>query len=116
MELRPACASDLPYVADLARAMLDDELFAYICPYRHSRFPDFRDAFLRRLKRRLVTPGFVMIVADQRPRHSNGGELIRGYGLWGRMEAEKMRSAGSSRTMAGGMGDHPQRAFLEVRD
>jgi hypothetical protein len=39
MELRLACAADLPYVADLvadlvARATLDDEDFAYICPFR----------------------------------------------------------------------------------
>jgi hypothetical protein len=116
MELRPACASDLPYVADLAaRAMLDDELFAYICPYRHSRFPDFRDAFLRRLKRRLVTPGFVMIVADQRPRHSNGGELIRGYGLWGRMGSGEDAQRWQQQNDGWWHGDHP-RASLDVRD
>lgn len=42
--------------------MADDELFAYVCPYRHSRYADFRDAF-RRLKRRLAPPRFVTIVA-----------------------------------------------------
>ncbi|KAJ5130002.1 uncharacterized protein N7515_006041 [Penicillium bovifimosum] len=62
--LRPACAQDLPALADLAaQAMLEDELFAHICPHRYEHYSDFRYGFLRRLKKRLVTPGYVMIVA-----------------------------------------------------
>lgn len=81
-------------------ATVDDELFAYICPYRHSRYADSRDAF-RRLKRRLATPRFVTIVAvDQPTRHSNHGALIHAYAPWGRMGSGEV-GVSSSRTMAG---------------
>lgn len=88
--LRRARPQDLPEVADLAaRAMLDDELFAYLCPRRHQNYADFRHAFLRRFKSRLVTPGFLVIVAvDRAPPQghaSGGGEQIRGYGVWERL-------------------------------
>lgn len=90
--LRLARLQDLPEVADLAaRAMVDDELFAYLCPRRHQYYADFRQAFLRRFKSRLATPGFVVIVAvDRAPQgHSSSGgeqiEQIRGYGVWERL-------------------------------
>ncbi|KAJ5152614.1 GNAT family acetyltransferase [Penicillium canariense] len=87
--LRPICREDLPFVADVAaQAMLEDELFAYLCPHRHTHYADFRLAFLRRLKRRMVTPGCVMVVAVEQtePEHElNGGARIRGYAAWERM-------------------------------
>lgn len=88
--LRPARSQDLSDLAELAiRAMLDDELFAYICPRRHQYYADFRHAFLRRFKSRSVTPGFVVIVAvDRAPPQghaSSGGERIRGYSVWERL-------------------------------
>ena len=84
VHLRPACAQDLPDIADLAaQAMLEDELFSHLCPHRYENYPDFRYAFLRRLKKRLVTPGYVMIVAVENE-GSVAGELIRGYAVWKR--------------------------------
>lgn len=85
MRLRPACSQDLPSIADLAaQAMLEDELFTHLCPHRYEHYPSFRYGFLRRLKKRLVTPGHVMMVAVE-----NGtlgaGELIRGYAVWERI-------------------------------
>lgn len=82
VHLRPACAQDLPGIADLAaRAMLEDELFAYLCPGRYEHYSHFRYAFLRRLKTRLVTPRYVMIVAVE---NEGSGESICGYALWNR--------------------------------
>ncbi|KAJ5344345.1 GNAT family acetyltransferase [Penicillium brevicompactum] len=76
VHLRPACAQDLPGIADLAaRAMLEDELFAYLCPGRYEHYSHFRYAFLRRLKTRLVTPRYVMIVAVE---NEGSGESICG--------------------------------------
>jgi hypothetical protein len=64
--------------------MLEDELFSHLCPHRYEHYPDFRYAFLRRLKKRLVTPGYVMIVAVENEEIVSGG-LIRGYALWERI-------------------------------
>jgi hypothetical protein len=63
--------------------MLEDELFSHLCPHRYKHYPDFRYAFLRRLKKRLVTPGYVMIVAVEKEGFV-GGELICGYAVWER--------------------------------
>ncbi|KAJ5691815.1 GNAT family acetyltransferase [Penicillium macrosclerotiorum] len=88
--LRPARLEDLPFVADLAaEAMVEDELFAYLCPHRHEHYADFRLAFLRRLKTRLVTPGFAVMVAVEPCERQQGGlygeKQIRGYAVWERM-------------------------------
>lgn len=83
VHLRPACTQDLPSVADLAaQAMLEDELFVYLCPRRHEHYSDFRYGFVRRLKRRLVTPGYIMIVAVE---NEGTGALIRGFAVWERI-------------------------------
>ncbi|KAJ5109888.1 GNAT family acetyltransferase [Penicillium argentinense] len=81
--LRYAKSADLPALADIAaQAMLNDELFVYLCPYRHEHHADFRAAFLRRLKMRLHTPDCVMIVAvepecsgDEETEHVRGNKL-----------------------------------------
>jgi hypothetical protein len=80
VRLRPARAQDLPEIANIiAQAMLEDELFTWMCPGRHEYYADFRYGFLRRLKTRFVTPGYVMIVAVE---HSGDREEIRGYSGW----------------------------------
>lgn len=83
IRLRPARAQDLPDIANLvAQAMLEDELFTWMCPGRHEHYADFRYSFLRRLKTRFVTLGYVMVVAVE---NSGDREQIRGYSGWERL-------------------------------
>ncbi|KAJ5641721.1 GNAT family acetyltransferase [Penicillium lividum] len=83
IHLRPARAQDLPHIADLlAQAMLDDELFTWMHPGRHEYYADFRYSFLRRLKIRFVTSGYINIVAVE---YSGDREQIRGYSGWKRV-------------------------------
>ena len=103
VHLRPARAQDLPDIADLAaRAMLEDELFAFLCPRRHEHFSDFRYAFLHRLKKRLVTPQYVMIVAVE---NEGSGESITGYAVWNRNGTGANALRWQNDTWA--HGDHP---------
>lgn len=83
VRLRPARAQDLPDIAGLiAQAMLEDELYTWLCPGRYEHYADFRNAFLRRLKKRFVTVGYVMVVAVE---NSGNGEKICGYSVWERL-------------------------------
>ncbi|KAJ5979813.1 GNAT family acetyltransferase [Penicillium waksmanii] len=95
IHIRPATPNDLPFIADIAaQAMLHDELFIHLCPHRHTYYADFRTAFLRRLKIRLYTPGYVMLVAVESKSESESGdhgardrdrdERVRGYAVWSR--------------------------------
>jgi hypothetical protein len=90
MCIRRATPNDLPSLADIAaQAMLHDELFIHLCPHRHTYYADFRSAFLRRLRMRLHTPGYVMLVAVESGSESehNGDlrdERVRGYAVWSR--------------------------------
>lgn len=102
MQLRLACARDAPVVADLAaRAMLEDELCAYLCPRRVQYYVDFCQGYLRRLQARLVTPGFVMVVAV------NGLKEICGYCLWERLGSGAAAVHWQRRNGGWWTGDHP---------
>ncbi|KAE8343065.1 hypothetical protein BDV24DRAFT_161883 [Aspergillus arachidicola] len=64
IHLRPAVSQDLPSIAEVAaQSMLDDELFAFLCPRRREFYSDYRQSFLRRLRAKLKSPGWVVIVA-----------------------------------------------------
>ncbi|PGH21464.1 hypothetical protein AJ80_03255 [Polytolypa hystricis UAMH7299] len=89
MHIRSLTSSDIPYTATLSadNALLDDELFAYICPHRQNHYPSFRAGFVRRAKIYLSTPGFVSYVAvtddgDGGP-GVKGGEVV-GVARWER--------------------------------
>ena len=89
MHIRPLEPADLPRTADiLAVAMLDDELFEYLCPARKEHYSDFRNFFLRRQKLRLSTPGWVLRVAVTDAgdwcAEDEGGRIV-GYAAWERM-------------------------------
>ncbi|KAJ5550270.1 hypothetical protein N7461_004968 [Penicillium sp. DV-2018c] len=87
ISLRRARAQDLPALADVAaQAMLEDELFDYICPYRYEYHSDYRREILDRLRPRFVKPGFMIVVAVED--EGTTSELIRGYALWQRIEKE----------------------------
>ncbi|KAF7588124.1 hypothetical protein BBP40_006157 [Aspergillus hancockii] len=59
VHLRPAVSQDLPRIAEVAaQSMLDDELFAFLCPRRREFYSDYRQSFLRRLRGKLTSPGF----------------------------------------------------------
>ncbi|KAJ5583170.1 acyl-CoA N-acyltransferase [Penicillium sp. DV-2018c] len=84
ISLRRARAQDLPALADVAaQAMLEDELFDYICPYRYEYHSDYRREILDRLRPRFVKPGFMIVVAVED--EGTTSELIRGYALWQRI-------------------------------
>ncbi|KAJ5773725.1 hypothetical protein N7457_008621 [Penicillium paradoxum] len=75
--LRPACAQDLPSIADLAaQAMVEDELFIHLCPHRYEHYADFRYGFVRRLKKRLVTPGYIIMVAVEQEGQGVGEVIL----------------------------------------
>lgn len=89
VHLRPAVSLDLPYIAEVAaKAMLDDELFAFLCPRRREFYSDYRQAFLRRLRTKLRTPGWVIIVAVANPAtdtvDTESGPIV-GYCVWERI-------------------------------
>lgn len=97
MLIRLATPNDLTSIADIAaQAMLHDELFIQLCPHRHTYYADFRTAFLRRLKMRLYTPGYIMLVAIEsdsesgdyadrdRDRDRDRNERVCGYAVWSR--------------------------------
>lgn len=80
MFLRPATAQDLPSIAEVAaQAMLDDELFAYLCPRRREFYADYRQSFMRRLRTKLLSPEWLVIVAVDA---SVPVASIVGYAVW----------------------------------
>ncbi|KAE8378643.1 acyl-CoA N-acyltransferase [Aspergillus bertholletiae] len=89
IHLRPAVSQDLPSIAEVAaKSMLDDELFAFLCPRRREFYSDYRQSFLRRLRAKLTSPGWVVIVAvansPTRPADTDSWPII-GYGVWERI-------------------------------
>ncbi|CAD6591906.1 MAG: hypothetical protein ASARMPREDX12_005488 [Alectoria sarmentosa] len=80
MHIRPATPSDISSTASISTLCFwNDELYVYTNPWRE-RYPDhFRALFLRRHKLRLVTPGYVFLVAvtDEGDRGHEGEGLER---------------------------------------
>ncbi|KAA8650288.1 hypothetical protein EYZ11_001347 [Aspergillus tanneri] len=94
MQLRPAKLQDLSFIAEVAaQAMLDDELFIFLCPLRKEFYSDYRSGFLRRLRTKLTSPGWVIIVAEDTPTATSGEMSIVGYAAW-----ERIRESGGDPT------------------
>ncbi|EAW13555.1 putative GNAT family acetyltransferase [Aspergillus clavatus NRRL 1] len=90
MLLRPATAQDLPAIAEVAaQAMLDDELFEYLCPRRRKFYAEYRQSFMRRLRTKLLSPEWLVIVAvDTSAPVADGPHSsmsITGYAVWERI-------------------------------
>lgn len=79
MHVRRVQAADLPVLAEVAaQAMLDDELFAYLCPQRREYYSDYRLAFQRRLRDKSLKPEYVIMVAETDPPDAT----VVGYCVW----------------------------------
>ncbi|KAB8263599.1 acyl-CoA N-acyltransferase [Aspergillus pseudonomiae] len=86
VHLRPAVSQDLPAIAEVAaQSMLDDELFAFLCPRRREYYSDYRQSFLRRLRAKLTSPGWVVIVAVAERSMDADSCPILGYCVWERI-------------------------------
>ena len=88
VRIRLATLNDLPAVADTAAlAMLDDEVFRFVCPNVDKFYDHFRDSLLRRIKQKLCTPGWIVCVdvyldlSDVEIRE----KAIMGYAAWERI-------------------------------
>jgi hypothetical protein len=97
MHLRPMHSSDIPDIADLwAEAQLEDELVAFVAPYRKTYYRSYRDNFVRRIRARRLKPGSVLWVAEtdegdeptvlqkSRGEPEVGGRIV-GYAAWTRV-------------------------------
>ncbi|ODH46738.1 hypothetical protein GX48_07194 [Paracoccidioides brasiliensis] len=92
MHIRPLLAADLPDAASVvADAMLDDEVWQYLSPRRMEYYDNYRASFVRRLKIRLLTPGYVTYVAVADPPNDiegftgqvqERGDKVVGYAAW----------------------------------
>lgn len=81
MHIRKATLADAADMATISsKAMLDDELFTWLCPRRREHLSDFRYAILRRTKARILGGGdaFVM-VADEDDAEWDGRERVLGH-------------------------------------
>ncbi|KAE8153651.1 acyl-CoA N-acyltransferase [Aspergillus avenaceus] len=88
IQLRLAVPQDLPFIAEVAaQAMLNDELFAFLCPRRKDYYSDYRRGFLRRLRTKLKAPGWVIVVAVvNSPAYPSTDSMhIVGYSVWERI-------------------------------
>ena len=85
MHIRPATQGDISQMADISvPAFMDDELYTWIAPGRRKYSEAFRDAFIRKHRKRLLTPGYVVHVAvtDNGDDDWHGKEQIAGYAFW----------------------------------
>jgi hypothetical protein len=81
MHIRKAKLSDTADMATVAsNAMLDDEFVAWLCPRRRENFDSFRNGFLSRTKKRILT-GFTVLVmvTDEEDLEWEGTEKVVGY-------------------------------------
>lgn len=81
MHIRPAQSSELAELATIGRdAMFNDELTAFLAPYRYQHPECLRQGFLRRAKKRFYE-GHLMLAAvtDARDSCWDGREKIVGY-------------------------------------
>ena len=84
MHIRHARVEELPYTADFhCRAMWDDEITAYVAPFREQYPLSCRDTFLRREKKRFYNGEFTMVaVTDEEDRDFDGRERIVGIAFY----------------------------------
>lgn len=65
MYIRPAEQSDLPLLATIgAAAFVSDVIYRHFHPFRDIFPQDFQNSFLNTLRRFMVTPGAVIMVAE----------------------------------------------------
>ena len=96
MHIRPLEPEDISTTASItASCFWDDELYNFSNPYKTQYPDDFRANFVRRIRLRHWSPGFVLYVAvtdDGDEGHVEGGR-VAGYAVWYRigksMEAMK---------------------------
>jgi hypothetical protein len=94
MHLRPLQLSDLADIAELtAETQFDDEVVAFIAPYRQKYYTSYRNGFVRRIHARSLRPGWIYWVAEtdegdeptamqkQRGGKEFGGRVV-GYAAW----------------------------------
>ena len=95
MHIRPATRADISQTASISvPSFWNDELYDWIAPRKGQYTEDFRQAFLRRHRVRLLTPGFVFFVAitDKGDEGWEGKEQVVGYAIWeSRGESEAAR-------------------------
>ncbi len=88
---------DLPDIADLsAETQLEDEIVAFVAPYRKKYYDSYRDGFVRRIHARRLKPGWIYWVAEtdeddeptalqqSRGEKELGGRVV-GYAAWTRV-------------------------------
>jgi hypothetical protein len=80
MHIRRATLEDTADMAMLSsNAMMDDELFEWLCPWRRERTYDFRLGFLRRTRKRILRGGDVFVmVTDKEDPEWGGKERLTG--------------------------------------
>lgn len=96
MHIRPFQPEDISAAASIAVSCFsDDELYNFTNPHKAQYPDDFRAHFVRRLRLRYWTPGYVFYVAvtdDGDQGHEEGGR-VAGFAVWQRTgnSAEAMR-------------------------
>lgn len=100
--IHPLRPSLIPSTASLAAyAFTSDPLIAHLCPYRHDYWTDFVDSYVRRIREKVFSEGWVLVVAiDTREQDGEEGEgegegEVVGYAAWERWgtseDAERWR-------------------------
>ena len=89
---------DISDIADLSAEtqLEDDELLAFIAPYRHKYYTSYREGWVRRIHARTLKPGWIYWVAEtdegdeptalqKRSLETESGGRIVGYAAWTRV-------------------------------